>query len=68
MEANGRFAYSSLLLWRSDGGLLRSLYLSLMILLSTIISSLRVYRVSNPAAALLVAFNGDRHNVPARNH
>ena len=45
-----------------------SRYLSILFLLSTIISSLRVCRVSNPAAALLVAFNGDRLNVPSRNH
>ena len=45
-----------------------SRYLSLLFMLSTIISSLHVYRVSYPAAAFLVAFDGDRHNVPDRNH
>ena len=45
-----------------------SRYLSLLFLLSTIISSLHVYRVSNPTAAFLVAFNGDRYYVPDRNH
>ena len=45
-----------------------SRYLSILFLLLTINSSLRVCRVSNPAAALLVAFNGDRLIVPSRNH
>ena len=45
-----------------------SRYLSFLFLLSTIISSLHVYRVSNPTAAFLVAFNGDRYYVPDRNH
>lgn len=45
-----------------------SRYLSLLFLLSTIISSLHIYRVSNPSAAFLVAFNGNRYYVPDRNH
>ena len=45
-----------------------SRYLSLLFLLSTIIFSLHVYRVSNPSAAFLVVFNGNRYYVPDQNH
>ena len=57
--------------WPTVGWLLPvclSWYLSLLFMLFTIISSLYVHGVSNPATALLVAFNGDRHNIPDQNH